>query len=88
MIDPGLRDALLRTLLEGAIIADTMEAGLDILGDRLGPDVSLAMIAGSVQDAVAAGLVYEPVRLLPGALQCHWHLQLTPRGRQAIADAE
>jgi len=35
-------------------------------------------------DAVAAcvreGLIYEPVRLPEGALQCHWHLELTPKG--------
>ena len=35
-------------------------------------------------DAVAAcvreGLMREPVRLPEGALQCHWHLELTPKG--------
>jgi hypothetical protein len=35
-------------------------------------------------DAVAAclrdGLIREPIRLPEGALQCHWHLELTPTG--------
>jgi hypothetical protein len=35
-------------------------------------------------DAVAAclhnGLIREPIRLPEGALQCHWHLELTPKG--------
>jgi hypothetical protein len=35
-------------------------------------------------DAVATlgrdGLIHEPVRLPEGALQCHWHLELTPQG--------
>ena len=39
------------------------------------------------RDAVAAcvrdGLMREPVRLPEGALQCHWHLELTPKGVQA-----
>jgi hypothetical protein len=40
----------------------------------------------SFHDAVAAclrdGLIYEPVRLEAGALQCHWRLELTPKGVQ------
>ncbi len=36
------------------------------------------------RDAVAAclreGLIREPIRLPEGALQCHWHLELTPKG--------
>ena len=38
-------------------------------------------------DAVAAALreclIREPVRLPEGALQCHWHLELTPKGVEA-----
>ena len=37
--------------------------------------------------AVAAclreGLIREPIRLPEGALQCHWHLELTPAGVHA-----
>ena len=34
----------------------------------------------AVQEALGQGLIHEPVRLPEGALQCHWHLELTPRG--------
>ena len=38
-------------------------------------------------DAVAAslrdGLIREPIRLPEGALQCHWRLELTPKGVSA-----
>jgi len=34
----------------------------------------------AVADALAAGLIHEPVRLPQGALQCHWRLELTPEG--------
>ncbi|HEY1933944.1 MAG TPA: hypothetical protein VGG99_18185 [Acetobacteraceae bacterium] len=45
-------------------------------------------------DAIAAcwrdHLIREPIRLPEGALQCHWHLELTPKGvaaaRAFIAD--
>ena len=40
-------------------------------------------------DAVAAclreGLIREPIRLPEGALQCHWHLELTPKGVRRLA---
>jgi hypothetical protein len=39
-------------------------------------------------DAVAVclreGLIREPIRLPEGALQCHWHLELTPAGVAAV----
>lgn len=83
----ALRDAVLRIVLDRPIIADTLEDGLDILTRRLGGSMSRAAIATAVQQAVADGLAYEPVRLPPGALQCHWHLELTPRGREAARHA-
>ena len=82
---PALDDLLLE-IFDQAIIAETMEAGLDMLADRLASDASRAVLAGVVQDAVAAGLMHDPVRLPPGALHCHWHLELTPRGQQAVLD--
>jgi hypothetical protein len=33
------------------------------------------------------GLIREPVRLPEGALQCHWHLELTPKGVAAARAA-
>ncbi|HUB48033.1 MAG TPA: hypothetical protein VMB73_23895 [Acetobacteraceae bacterium] len=87
-----LRDSLLRIVFERPVIAGTMEDGLDILLlhlDRDMPPAAAAMagrravIAAAVQEMVAAGLAYEPVRLPPGALQCHWHLELTARGQAA-----
>ena len=34
----------------------------------------------AVTDALRQGLIHEPVRLPEGSLQCHWHLELTPKG--------
>jgi hypothetical protein len=49
---------------------------------------------GSFRDAIAIclrdQLIYEPIRLPEGALQCHWHLELTPKGvaaARALVDA-
>jgi hypothetical protein len=37
-------------------------------------------IAISLRD----GLIHGPIRLPEGALQCHWHLELTPKGIAAV----
>jgi hypothetical protein len=34
----------------------------------------------AVAEAVASGLILDPVVLPAGALQCHWRLSLTPEG--------
>jgi hypothetical protein len=86
MTDTPTLDDLLLEILDQAVIADTMEDGLDMLAHRLGTDASRAILAGVVQNAVAAGLLHDPVRLPPGALHCHWHLELTSRGQQAVLD--
>jgi hypothetical protein len=78
---------LLQALAEHPITTDTMEDGLDVLAARLPPGLSRAALARMVRDAVAAGLCPDPVRLPPGALQCHWHLELSRKGR-SIMQAE
>jgi hypothetical protein len=87
MTPATMRDALLRLVLARPIVVDTMEEGLDVLTQRLGSEVSRAAMAAAVQDVVASGFAYEPVRLPPGALQCHWHLELTPLGQKAAQQA-
>ena len=82
-----LRDTLLRSVFDRPVVADTMEEGLDLLTRRLGGNISRSALAAAVQQAVADGLACEPVRLPPGALQCHWHLELTPRGQEATLQA-
>jgi hypothetical protein len=37
----------------------------------------------AVDAALRELLIHEPVRLPEGALQCHWHLELTPKGAAA-----
>jgi hypothetical protein len=82
MTQPTLRDALLPIVRNRPIVADTMEEGLDLLIQLLGGDMARATVAAAVQQVVAEGVAYEPVRLPPGALHCHWHLELTPRGQE------
>lgn len=47
-----------------------------IIGKNVEPDDFRVALA----QALVAGYVRDPVRLPEGALQCHWHLELTPEG--------
>jgi hypothetical protein len=85
MSDASLRTELLRAIANQPIRSDTMEEGLDVLATRLPGGLSRAALAETVQDVVAAGLCRDPERLPAGALQCHWHLELSPKGRAELS---
>jgi hypothetical protein len=42
--------------------------------------VSYDAFCDAIATCLRDGLVHEPIRLPEGALQCHWHLELTPKG--------
>jgi hypothetical protein len=70
---------LLTTAFRNVISEPNIEAGFERFRSiTCGGDFD------AFRDAVAAcvreGLIREPVRLPEGALQCHWHLELTPKG--------
>jgi hypothetical protein len=43
-------------------------------------DVTFDAFRDAVGACLRDGLIREPIRLPEGALQCHWHLELTPAG--------
>jgi hypothetical protein len=59
------------------------DAGLDHLVALLGGGAALDEARLAVRNALEAGYIHDPVRLPAGALQCFWHLELTPRGVEA-----
>jgi hypothetical protein len=78
---------LLTTAFRHAINEPTIEAGFE----RFAALTRGAVPYDAFRDAVAAclrdGLIREPIRLPEGALQCHWHLELTPKGVAAARAA-
>ena len=69
---------LLRTGLRHFVSAPTAEqaqAEIEQLTGRPLPDFASA-VAALLRD----GLIRDPIRLEPQALQCHWRLELTPEG--------
>ncbi len=79
-----LSDRLLLTALRYRIEGTDRDAGMTRLRAVLGDAADEAAIASMLARHVAAGLLHDPVRLEPGALQCHWRLELTPSGYAAI----
>jgi hypothetical protein len=71
---------LLLVILRQRITAPDSDAGLANLAASTDRDASVDDWRMAVADALAARYIHDPVRLLAGALQCHWHLELTPKG--------
>ncbi len=69
------REAVLAAAQTG-LRADDAEAGFAAIRATTGTAFSDAELARAVALSVAERLVRDPVRLPPGSLQCHWHLQL------------
>ena len=71
---------LLRTAFENFIAEANAEAGFARIQELNGQAVSDEALHEALADCLRDGLIREPVRLPDGALQCHWRLELTPRG--------
>ena len=67
------------------LVADNAETGIAALAAHANRPASVIAWHEAVAKAVADGLIHDPVRLLPGALQCHWRLELTPAGYAELA---
>ena len=81
---------LLRIGFQHLVTEANAEAGVARLQELIAQDFADRSTPGpmpsdrTLHDALAAclrdGLIREPVRLPEGALQCHWRLELTPKG--------
>jgi hypothetical protein len=71
------RDAVLSAARRG-VEADTAEEGFARIRDASGTSFSDAELAVAVATGVRESVICDPVRLLPGRLQCCWRLELAP----------
>jgi hypothetical protein len=79
----AIRGAILRVAWRGGVIAPDADAGIAALAAAAGCAATPEAWHSAVAAALHDGLLYDPVRLPAGALQCHWHLELTPAGVEA-----
>lgn len=50
----------------------------------VGRPIDAADFAAAIRRLLDGGLIYDPVILAAGALQCHWRLEPTPDGFAAV----
>ena len=71
---------LLATAFRHPISEPNVEAGFERFQALSGGAIDYGAFRDAVDACLRDDLLYEPVRLPEGALQCHWRLELTPRG--------
>jgi hypothetical protein len=77
-MDP--RTLLLTAAFRHVINEPNIEAAFEQFVTLSGRIVSYDTFCNAVAECIRDGLIREPIRLPEGALQCHWHLELTPKG--------
>jgi hypothetical protein len=81
------RELLLTTAFRNVINEPNIEAGFQRFSALTDNGVDFAAFSDALAACLRDGLIREPVRLPEGALQCHWHLELTPKGVAAARAA-
>jgi hypothetical protein len=74
------RSMLLTAAFRHSINEANIEAGFERFRAIAAADVDYQAFCDAVAACLREGLIREPIRLPEGALQCHWHLELTPKG--------
>jgi hypothetical protein len=68
--------------LRNVITADNVDDGFARIQEILRSELDVMLLYDAVEVCVRDNLIHDPVRLEAGALQCHWRLELTPKGAQ------
>jgi hypothetical protein len=76
----GATTILLTVASRHTINEPNIEAGYARFANLAAQEIGLDAFSDAVAGCVHDGLIGEPVRLPEGALQCHGHLELTPKG--------
>ena len=76
------KSLLLNTAFRHVIHEPNIEAAHARFQAVAGEPVEYGAFCDAVDAALHERLIQEPIRLPEGALQCHWHLELTPKGAQ------
>jgi hypothetical protein len=77
------RSLLLVAAYRHSINEPNIETGHQRFCSLVAQPIDYAAFCDAVADLLRERLIYDPIRLPEGALQCHWHLELTPAGANA-----
>ena len=78
---------ILVTAFRHVINEPNVDAAFERFSAMTDGSVDYAAFSDAVATCLRQGLIREPIRLPEGALQCHWHLELTPAGVEAVRGA-
>jgi hypothetical protein len=78
------KSLLLATAFHHRINEPNIEAGFERFQELVDEPVTYDAFRDAVAACLREGLIREPIRLPEGALQCHWHLELTATGVRAV----
>ena len=76
----NVRNLLLITAFRHRISEPNVDEALALFSALVGEPVAYEAFCDAIASNLHDGLIREPIRLPEGALQCHWHLELTPAG--------
>ncbi len=76
--------ALLLIAFRHSITEPNVEAGFARIQEIAGEKLDTSAFHDALASCLREGLIHEPVRLPEGSLQCHWHLELAPKGVEAV----
>jgi hypothetical protein len=79
--------AVLAVAFRQVINESNIEAGFERIAALTGNTLRYDEFCDAVATCLRDGLIREPIRLPKGALQCHWHPELTPNGVAAARSA-
>jgi hypothetical protein len=77
-------DLLLLIAFRHSITEPNVEAGFERISVIAGGKLDSNLFHDALTACLRDGLIREPVRLPESALQCHWQLELTPKGVDAV----
>jgi hypothetical protein len=80
----GAKALLLTTAFRHRISEPNIEAGFERFIALTEQPVTYDAFCNAVATCLRDRLIREPIRLPEGALQCHWHLELTPDGVKQV----
>jgi len=75
---------LLLIAFRHSIVEPNVETGFERVQAIFGRRLDFDAFRQALDVCLREGHIREPVRLPEGSLQCHWHLELTPKGVEAV----
>jgi hypothetical protein len=79
-VNNTLTAPILLVALRNSIDEPNIETAFERIQKITNPALDYAAFRDAIDLCLRDGLIRDPIRIEEGALQCHWKLELTPKG--------